>query len=54
LTDNLDAIETYIQISRGNFGYGKIIQLHTVGERYYAIIKQPQNGNKKQKKLQKK
>jgi len=32
-----------LQISRGIFAYGEIIQMYTMRERNYTVIKQPRN-----------
>jgi len=40
-----------LQITRGIFIYGEIIQMHTIHEGNYAVISQPRNGNSKAKKL---
>jgi len=42
-----------LQISRGIFAYGKIIQMHTIHESTYTVIKLPRNGNCKAKKTTK-
>jgi len=43
-----------LQISRGVFVYGEIIQMHTIFESNYTVIKQPRHGNSKAKKINKK
>jgi len=40
-----------LQISRGIFIYGEIIQMHTVHESNYTVIRLPRNGNCKAKKI---
>jgi len=41
------------QISRGNFFCGEIIQVHTIHESSYTVIKLPRNDNSKAKKINK-
>jgi len=40
-----------LQISRGIFVYDEIIQMHTIHECSYTVIKLPYNGNNKMKKI---
>jgi len=39
------------QISSDIFVNGEAIQMHTIRESNYAVIKQPRNGNRKEKKV---
>jgi len=41
------------QISRGIFVCGEIIQMHTIQESNYTVIKLPRNGNSTAKKINK-
>jgi len=43
-------VKVPLQISRGIFVYGEIIQMHTIHKSNYAVIKQPRNGYSKAKK----
>jgi len=43
-------VNVQLQISRGIFVYGEIIQMHTTHESKYTVIKLPRNGNTKAKK----
>ena len=47
-------VNVSLQISRCIFVYGEIIQMHTIHENNYALIKLPRNGNSKAKKFNKK
>jgi len=47
-------INVPLQITRGIFVHGDIIQMHTIHENNYTVIKQPRDGNKKAKKINKK
>jgi len=42
-------INVPLQISRGIFVYGEIIQMHTIHETNYRVIKHSRNGNRKRK-----
>jgi len=43
-----------LQISGGIFVHGEFIQMHTINESNYTVIKQPHNGNKGAKQIGKK
>ena len=43
-----------LQISTGIFVYGKIIEMHTILESNYTVIKLQSNGNSKVKNINKK
>jgi len=45
-------VNVQLQISRGIFVYDEIIQMHAIRESDYTVIKQPRNGNSKEKKNQ--
>jgi len=45
-------VKVQLQISRGIFVYGEIVQMHAIRESGYTVIKQPRNGNSKEKKNQ--
>jgi len=42
-------VNVSLQISRSVFVHGEIIQMHTIDESNYAVIKLPRNGNSKAK-----
>jgi len=43
-----------LQTSRGNFVCGEIIQMHTMSQRNYRVMKESRNGNSKANKINKK
>jgi len=50
--DNLDVKVTFnvsLQISRFIFVNGEILQMHTIHESNYTLIKLPRDGNSKEK-----
>ena len=46
-------VKVPLQISRGIFLYGEIIQMHTLHESNHTGIKLPRNDNSKEKKIKK-
>jgi len=46
-------VNVSLQISRGTFVHGEIIEMHTIRESNYTVIKQPCNGNSKAKQVNK-
>jgi len=47
-------VKVSLQISRGIFVNGEILQMHTIHESNYTVIKLPSNGNSKTKEINEK